>query len=416
MILQPRQPKAACVKAPGSKSLSHRFLVAAALAGGESVVQNCLISEDTLLTIDALRQMGVRIVRTEGHVRVKGKNGHFVASVKPIFLGNSGTSLRLVCALAALGEDRYTLTGTERMQQRPIQDLLDGLQMINVPVTAMNGDGCPPVQIQGGKTTGGTSELRCGKSSQYLSAMLLMAPCTRDGIEIHVTEGPVSKPYVDMTLHVMRQFGIQVEQNGYQRFWVSGRQTYRPGNHPIEPDCSQAGYFWAAAAITRGDVKVLDTHPDMLQGDIRLLQLLESMGCHIQVENDGIRVAGDRLRAIEADMSDMPDMVPTLAVVAAFAEGRTCIKNISHLRIKESNRIEAVVAQLNKMGIGAVDTGSDLEVAGGNPQGALIDTYNDHRIAMSFAIAGLKVPGIDIADPGCVAKSFPDFWQVLEKL
>lgn len=416
MKIQPRQPRSACVRVPGSKSLSHRFLTAAALAGGESIVQNCLISEDTLLTMDALKQMGVGIERAFDQVRINGKNGQLAASANPLFLGNSGTSLRLVCALAALGQGTYTITGTKRMQQRPIQDLLDGLQMIHVPAEAMNGDGCPPVQIQGGRTTGGATNLRCGKSSQYLSAMLLMAPCTRDGIEIRVTEGPVSKPYVDMTLHVMQQFGIRVEQYGPQHFWVAGTQQYRPGSHTVEPDCSQASYFWASAAITRGDVKVLNTHADMLQGDIRLLQLLESMGCRVLAESDGIRVAGGRLKAIEADMSDLPDMVPTIAVIAAFAQGKTLIHNIEHLRIKESNRIEAVVAQLTKMGIKAVDTGDGLEVLGGNPHGATIDTYNDHRIAMSFAVAGMKVPGVEIVDPGCVAKSFPDFWQVLEQL
>ncbi len=416
MMIQPTKPVAACVRVPGSKSLSHRFLVASALADGESFVDNCLISEDTLLTMDALRQMGVGIDRTKDQVRVSGKNGCLAASAKPIFLGNSGTSLRLVCALAALGQDTYTITGTKRMQQRPIQDLLDGLQMINVPAKALNGDGCPPVQIQGGRTTGGSSDLRCGQSSQYLSAMLLMAPCTRDGVEIRVTEGPVSKPYVDMTLHVMQQFGLRVEQSGHQHFWVAGAQNYQAGSHAVEPDCSQASYFWAAAAITRGDVKVLNTYPDMLQGDIRLLRLLESMGCRVKVERDGIRVAGARLKAVDTDMSDMPDMVPTLAVIAAFAEGRTHIRNIGHLRIKESNRIEAVVAQLKKMGVLAVDNGDSLEVVGGSPHGAEIETYDDHRIAMSFAIAGMRVPGVDITDPGCVAKSFPDFWKVLEKL
>ena len=416
MKIQPRQPRSACVRVPGSKSLSHRFLTAAALAGGDISVQNCLISEDTLLTMDALKKMGVGIERAFDQVRINGKNGQLAASAKPLFLGNSGTSLRLVCALAALGQGTYTITGTKRMQQRPIQDLLDGLQMIHVPAEAMNGDGCPPVQVQGGKTTGGTSDLRCGQSSQYLSAMLLIAPCTRDGIEIRVTEGPVSKPYVDMTLHVMQQFGIQVEQYRHHHFRVAGDQNYRPGSHTVEPDCSQAGYFWAVAAITGGDVKVLNTHPDMLQGDIRLLQLLESMGCRVRVENDGIRVAGGCLRAIDADMSDMPDMVPTLAVVAAFAEGKTHIRNIGHLRIKESNRIEAVVAQLKKMGVGAEDRGDGLDVVGGSPHGARIDTYDDHRIAMSFAVAGMQVPGVEIADPGCVAKSFPDFWEVLEQL
>jgi len=416
MKIQPRKPRAACIRVPGSKSLSHRFLAAAALADGESVIDNCLISEDTLLTMDALGQMGAGIETTKTQVRVTGKNGLLGAAAKPIFLGNSGTSLRLVCALAALGQGTYTITGTKRMQQRPIQDLLDGLQMIDVPAKSINGDGCPPVRIQGGETTGGTSDLRCGKSSQYLSAMLLMAPCTRDGIEIRVTEGPVSKPYVDMTLQVMHQFGIQVAHMGYQHFSVRGGQTYRPGKRVVEPDCSQAGYFWASAAITGGDVKVLNTHVDMLQGDIRLLQLIESMGCRVLVEIDGIRVVGGRLSAIDADMSDIPDMVPTLAVIAAFAQGKTIVRNIGHLRIKESNRIEAVVTQLNKMGIKAVDTGDGLEVVGGSPRGAEIDTYDDHRIAMSFAVAGMRVPGVKIGDPGCVAKSFPDFWEVFKQL
>ena len=416
MKIQPRVPKSASIHVPGSKSLSHRFLAAAALADGESIIQSCLISEDTMLTMDALVQMGVVVERTKELVRVKGKNGHFAAAANPIFLGNSGTSLRLVCGLAALGQGTYTITGTKRMQQRPVQDLLDGLQMIDVPARAMNADGCPPVQIQGGKTTGGVSDLRCSQSSQYLSAMLLMAPCTRDGIEIRVTEGPVSKPYVDMTLQVMEQFGIQVQHRRHQHFRVAGNQNYRPGDHVVEPDCSQASYFWAAAAITHGDVKVLHTDVNMQQGDIRLLQLLESMGCQIVVENDGVRVVGGRLTAIDADMSDMPDMVPTIAVIAAFAHGKTVIRNISHLRIKESNRIEAVVNQLTKMGIESVDIGTGLEVVGGKPHGAEIETYNDHRIAMSFAVAGLQVPGIDIADPGCVAKSFPNFWEVLAQL
>jgi len=404
------------VSVPGSKSLSHRFLMAAALSDGDCIIKNCLISEDTLLSMSALRQLGVTI-RVEGkQIQVKGKNGRFDACQEPVYLGNSGTSLRFVCALAALGQGQYTITGTQRMQERPVQDLLDGLEMIQVPAKSVNANGCPPVTIHSGNRMGGRAKLRCAKSSQYLSAMLLIAPCTQAGIEIQVTEGPVSKPYVDLTRDVMQQFGIQVEQTGYETFSIAGGQTYAHGVCTVEPDCSQAGYFWAAAAIARGDVKVKGTYLNMRQGDVGVVRLLESMGCQVVEEEDGVRVAGGDLCAIETDMSDMPDMVPTIAVVAAFARGKTLIKNVSHLKIKESNRIEAVVRELNKMGIHALATDDGLMVEGGKPHGAVIDTYNDHRIAMSFAIAGRVVPGMEIRNPGCVEKSFPNFWEVFERL
>ena len=416
MKIQPHSLETSHVSVPGSKSLSHRFLMAAALSDGDCIIENCLISEDTLLTMGALRQMGVKIDVEGTRVQVKGRKGRFSACQEPVFLGNSGTSLRFVCALAVLGEGLYTITGTERMQERPIQDLLDGLVKIQVPAKSVNGNGCPPVIIEGGKRIGGATELRCGKSSQYLSAMLLIAPCTQSGIEIQVTEGPVSKPYVDMTRYVMQQFGIQLEREGYETFSVTGCQIYRHGVYTVEPDCSQAGYFWAAAAITGGDVMVKGTRLNMQQGDVGMVRLLESMGCRIMEARDGVRVVGGDLCAIEADMSDMPDMVPTIAVVSAFARGKTFIKNVSHLKIKESNRIEAVVRELNKMGVNALATDDGLMVEGGRPHGAVIDTYNDHRIAMSFAVAGLVVPGMDIRNPGCVEKSFPNFWEVFEKL
>jgi 3-phosphoshikimate 1-carboxyvinyltransferase len=416
MKIEPRLPLTSHVSVPGSKSFSHRFLAAAALSDGNCIIENCLISEDTLLTMGALRQMGVSIHAEGTRIEIKGKNGRFSACQQPLFLGNSGTSLRFVCGLAALGEGSYTITGTDRMQERPIQDLLDGLVKIRVSAQSVHNNGCPPVTIQGGKKIGGVTELRCGKSSQYLSAMLLIAPCTQKGIDIQVTEGPVSRPYVDMTRDVMQQFGIRMEQTEYDKFSVPGCQTYRNGVYTVEPDCSQAGYFWAAAAVTGGDVLVKGTRLDMRQGDVGMVRLLESMGCRVVEERDGVRVTGSNLYAMEADMSDMPDMVPTIAVVAAFAEGKTLIKNVSHLKIKESNRLEAVVRELNKMDINALATDDGLVVEGGKPRGAVIDTYNDHRIAMSFAVAGLAVPGMEIRNPGCVAKSFPDFWEVLGTL
>jgi 3-phosphoshikimate 1-carboxyvinyltransferase len=408
--------KSCTVGVPGSKSFSHRMLMAAALSNGGCTVENCLKSDDTRFTIKALEQLGVQIEDGRQRLSIEGKNGRFDATGEPVFLGNSGTSMRLLTALAALGKGTYVLTGSERMQERPLDDLLDGLGQIHVPVQSLKGNGCPPVAVTGGAVVGGNMRLRCGTSSQYLSAILLIAPCTRRGVEIEVIEGPVSKPYIDMTIHVMEQFGILVERSGYTYFKVAGGQTFQPGRYLVEPDCSQAGYFWAAAAVTGTGVKVQGITLNSLQGDIRLLRLFEAMGCRVQQEEDGLRLTGGALKAIDADMSDMPDMVPTLAVVSAFARGTTRISNVAHLRVKESDRLASVADGLTRMGISANRTDDGLVVEGGQPHGAEIDTYDDHRIAMSFAVAGLVTPGVIIRDERCVEKSFPDFWHVFSKL
>jgi len=408
--------KPCTVAVPGSKSFSHRMLMASALSNGECTVQNCLKSDDTRFTIEALEQLGVQIEDSGQLLSIKGKNGRFDASGEPVFLGNSGTSMRLLTALAALGKGTYVLTGSERMQERPLDDLLDGLGQIHIPVHSIKGNGCPPVAVTGGAVVGGNMRLRCGTSSQYLSAILLIAPCTRRGVEIEVIEGPVSKPYIDMTIHVMEQFGILVERSGYTYFKVAGNQTFQPGKYIVEPDCSQAGYFWAAAAVTGTGVKVQGITLDSLQGDIRLLRLFEAMGCRIQQEEDGLRLTGGALNAIDADMSDIPDMVPTLAVVSAFARGTTRISNVAHLRVKESDRLASVADGLIRMGISVTCTNDGLVVEGGQPHGAEIETYDDHRIAMGFAVAGLVTPGVIIRDERCVEKSFPGFWDVFSKL
>ncbi len=410
--IKPHLVQPCTVSVPGSKSYSHRMLMAAALSNGTCTVHNCLKSDDTRFTIKALKQMGVQIEDNGQGLSIKGMSGRFDASGEPVFLGNSGTSMRLLTALAALGKGTYVLTGSGRMQARPLDDLLEGLGQIDVPVQSMKGNGCPPVAVTGGSAIGGSMQLRCGTSSQYLSAILLIAPCTRKGVEIEVVEGPVSKPYIDMTVHVMAQFGIHVERSGYTCFKVAGGQAYRPGRYVVEPDCSQAGYFWAAAAVTGTGVKVEGVTLDSLQGDIRLLQLFEAMGCRVQQEEDGLRLTGGSLNAIDVDMSDMPDMVPTLAVVSAFARGTTRIRNVAHLRVKESDRLASVADGLTRMGITATCTEDGLVVEGGRPHGAEIDTYDDHRIAMSFAVAGLVTPGVIIRDERCVEKSFPDFWEV----
>jgi len=413
----PHKMKARCeITVPGSKSLTHRILIASALSGGRCRIENALLSEDTLLTMKALRQMGIRIEEKPGNrFIVYGGRGDLRPSMEPIYLGNSGTSIRLLTAVAALGKDTYTLLGNDRMAERPIQALIDALGQIGVHARSTNNNGCPPVEVNGKNLSGTTVAVNCRKSSQYLSGLLLMAPCTAGGLKIEVTEGPVSRPYVDMTVDVMSKFGIAVDRRGYDGFQIAGRQSYRSGAYEVEADTSQACYFWAAAAICRKTVKVKGVIKDSCQGDVNFSKVLESMGCSIKNEPGGITVAGgDRLRAVEIDMGDMPDMVPTLAVVAAFAEGTTIIKNVSHLKSKESDRLTSVANELIKMGISAHCTDDGLVVAGGQPRGTEIETYGDHRIAMSFAVAGLAVPGTIIRDEHCVEKSFPNYWKVFE--
>ncbi len=411
------------VTVPGSKSYTHRILIASALSDGLCRIENALRSEDTLLTRDALRAMGIRIETDGARFVVQGGGGRFRSPDAPIHLGNSGTSMRLLTAAAALAEGETVLTGTKRMCERPLGDLIDALNGLGIAARSVNGDGCPPVSVRGGGVRGGSVGIRCGMSSQFLSGLLLIGPCTKEGLEIAVTQGPVSKPYIDMTVSVMERLGIRLDRDGYERFHIPGGQRYASGDYTVEPDISNASYFWAAAAIAGGRVKVRGVEPDSRQGDIRLTALFERMGCVISQEADGLAVSGaidaagrPRLSAVDVDMGDMPDMVPTLAVAAAFAEGTTVIRNVAHLRAKESDRLAVVAAELTKMGISARPTESELIIEGGKPHGAVIDTYDDHRIAMSFAVAGLAVPGVIIGDEGCVRKSFPNFWDVFEGL
>ncbi len=412
----PHKIKPRCeITVPGSKSFTHRILIASALSSGRCSIENALLSEDTVLTMEALRQMGIRIEeKPANRLIIYGGQGDLRPSTEPVYLGNSGTSIRLLTAVAALGKDTYTLLGNDRMAERPIQALIDALNQIGVQARSIRNNGCPPVEVNGKNLAGTAVAINCRASSQYLSGLLLMAPLTAKGLKIMVTEGPVSRPYVDMTLEVMSRFGIAIDRRGYDVFQIAGNQVYRAGTYAVEADGSQAGYFWAAAAICRKTVKVKGLSTDSCQGDVNFSKILESMGCAIKTEPDGITVSGgDRLRAVEIDMGDMPDMVPTLAVVAAFAEGTTVMKNVSHLKSKESDRLAAVVKELLRMGITARCDDDQLLVTGGRPRGAEIETYGDHRIAMSFAVAGLAAPGTIIRNQRCVEKSFPNFWEVL---
>lgn len=414
--IRPLAPREAIVRVPGSKSYTHRAFIAAALAEGDSRIEGALASEDTDLTREALRTWGASFSREGGSWAVRGTGGRLAPSAAPIDLGNSGTSMRLLSAVAALVPGESLLGGRPRLEARPVGDLVSALGALGVEAECVRGNGCPPVRVVGGRLRGGRVALDCSRSSQFLSALLLVSPYSEKGVEIEVTRGPVSRPYIDITVEVMRRFGIPVEREGHERFRVAGQRHYRACRFEIEADGSQAGYFWAAAAITGSAVTVRGIRRGSLQGDLRLLDVLESMGCRAEETEAGIRVAGGDLRAVDADLGDLPDAVPTLAVVAAYARGETRIRNVGHLRDKESDRLAAVCEGLSRMGIDARVEGADLRISGGRPHGAAIDCHDDHRIAMSFAVAGLRTPGVCILDEACVGKSFPGFWDVFEEL
>jgi 3-phosphoshikimate 1-carboxyvinyltransferase len=323
--------------------------------------------------------------------------------------------MRFFTALAALGQEEYQLTGSPRLCERPMGELLQALASLGVEARSQHGNGCPPIIIRGG-LAGGRARLSGAVSSQYLSALLFIAPLAPQGAEIEITGELVSRPYVDLTLEVLADFGVSFYREGYKFFRVPGGQSYQPRDYEIEADASSASYFWAAAAVTGGRVTITNLSLESSQGDIDFLSVLARMGCRIGETEAGLTLQGGRLTGIEVDMASMPDLVTTLGVVAAFAQGDTVITGAAHLRHKESDRLATVAAELAKMGISAEETPDGLVIHGGQPHGAIIHTYDDHRIAMSFAVAGLKIPGLAIRDPQVVAKSFPDFWEYWEKL
>ena len=418
--IKPRSTIDAVVRIPGSKSLTHRAVIAASLASGKSQIKNFLSCEDTLYTISALKELGAEISVSGEDLAISGTGGKFPRSSdrKEIFLGNSGTSYRLLLSTVALANGEFVLTGVPRMNKRPIGDLVAALNTLGVEATCMERDEFPPVLIKAGGIRGGRVAIGGDKSSQYVSSLLLAGPYSDKGIEIEITGSLVSEPYVDLTLDVMEMFGIQVERKGYSYFGVPPGQGYSPRQFNVEGDASSASYFWAAAAVTGGTTVTENIYSQKTrQGDIRLLHILERMGCRIERKADRVLVHGGTLSGIEADMSTMPDMVPTLAAVALFAEGKTVIRNVPHLRHKESDRLSAVASEWNRLG-GRVDELPDgLIIHGGTPLiGTTVDPHDDHRIAMSLAVVGLRVPGIKIQNEECVEKSFTRFWRVWEKI
>lgn len=414
--IKPVKSVDATVAVPGSKSLTQRALIAAALGDGTSKLIGPLASEDTSYTSKALEQMGVIVNRDNDEFwTVEGSGGNLSTPEKEIFLGNNGTATRFLTSVAALGHGEFVIDGEERMRERPIAPLMEALQGWGADMVSIHGTGCPPLRLNSKGLAGGATVLPEGKSSQYLSSLLLVAPYAAQAASLAVKGDVLSKPYVAMTLSVMADFGIDVTCNEEFTSFSIPQGSYSAMEYKIEGDASNASYFWAAAAVTGGRITVSNVPVPSLQGDALLVPLFARMGCEITRNGNGITLqGGERLEGITVDMGDMPDVVPTLAVVAAFAHGETKIYNIEHLRIKECDRLTATLTELAKMGA-KVEEGQDYMIIHGDGgkslHGAEIETYNDHRMAMSFAVAGLRVPGVKIQGEGCVAKSFPDFWE-----
>lgn len=408
------------VVAPPSKAITLRALFIAGLARGKSVLINPLLAEDQIFAINALKQLGCRIKILKNKVEVAGVDGKPKLPTETIFLGNSGVSMRFMVGIAGLcPSGKIVLDGSDRMRERPIQDLLDSLKPLGIIGKSLNENLCPPVEIQSGNFAGGRTWLSGKLSSQFFSSLLISGTYAKKGIELHCIGSMSSKPYIDLTIDCMKSFGIKAEneKNKYKIFKIKAGQSFKAKNFKIEGDYSSASYFFAAAAITGGKIKAENLNSESLQGDKLFLNVLKKMGCIVKFGKNFVEVKGPKkLKAVSVDMNEMPDLVPTLAVIAAFAKGKTIMKNIGHLVGKESNRIESPATELGKMGIKAIALKDSLKVIGGSPIGAEIETYNDHRVAMSFAIAGLKIPNIEIKNPDCVNKSFPEFWKCFETL
>lgn len=414
-------PPHATVRVPGSKSITNRALVLAALTATDIVLQGALQSEDTEVMVESLRRLGFDVASDWGRceIRVCRPPGDRIipAETAELFVANSGTSMRFLTAMVALGHGRYRLDGVPRMRERPIEDLLSALKQLGVAAVSEKDNGCPPVVVDASGLSGGNVCVRADTSSQFLSGLLMAAPFAKSELLIEFPGTVVSYPYVQMTRTMLHHFGLESIHEDFHLFRVPAPQRGSPlARYSIEPDASAASYFYAAAAISGGSVTVAGLPPNSLQGDLAFLRLLRWMGCRVEEENDSITVHGGPLRGIPAEMGDISDTVMTLAAVACFAEGPTTIRNVGHIRHKETDRLTALATELRRIGAGVEEWADGLTITPRPLHGAVVETYNDHRMAMSLALVGLKVPGIVIDNPGCVAKTYPRFFEDLERL
>jgi 3-phosphoshikimate 1-carboxyvinyltransferase len=417
--IQPRGAFDALVSVPGSKSITNRALLVAALADGDSDLRGALTSDDTAVMLEALHALGCEIELATGAWRVAGRGGKLRRSAAALYTANSGTTARFLTAAAALANGPVVIDGNPRMRERPIEDLAHVLGALGVQVDILGKNGCPPLRVHGGGLRGGRATIDASRSSQYVSAVLLSAPYAKSDIVLDFRNGIlVSRPYVELTLRLMRDFGAVADWTDEGGVRVSHAHRYRGRSYVIEPDASSAAYAFCAAAIAGGRVRVEGIPANSVQADFALIEILEQMGCQVVRGQDYAEVRGPlgRLRGVDVDMNDLPDAAMALAVVALFAGGSTRIRNVANLRIKESNRLLALETELRKLGASARATVDSLIIEPDRLHPAEIDTYDDHRIAMAFALAGLRIPGVVIRNPACVSKTWPEYFSALERL
>ncbi|MBS0299741.1 MAG: 3-phosphoshikimate 1-carboxyvinyltransferase [Proteobacteria bacterium] len=419
------------VQLPGSKSISNRILLLAALSEGTTEIHDLLASDDTARMLDALTQLGIAVTPTDKNgYTITGGNGIFPVKQADLFLGNAGTAFRPLVAVLSLMQGNYRLSGVPRMHERPIADLVDALQQLGANINYLGNPGFPPLEIKPAalreQDSTHTVTVKGDVSSQFLTGLLMALPLSGKKAIINVSGTLISQPYIELTLAQMRRFGVQAEHTGWQQFVIPAQQKYRsPGHIFVEGDASSASYFLAAGAIGHGPVRVQGVGRDSVQGDIRFASALELMGAKIAMGENWIEASGTKnengttfLRAIDLDCNHIPDAAMTLAVAALFAKGATTLRNIASWRLKETDRLAAMSAELRKLGA-VVEEGADyLRItppAHGLIPNAAIDTYDDHRMAMCFALASFGAP-VRINDPGCVGKTFPDYFEKFSQI
>jgi len=413
--IEARGPIDATLRVPGSKSLTNRALLVAGLAGGESRLSGALQSDDTAVMCTSLAALGARLETADEPWRVRGTGGQLAVPAEPLYVQNSGTTARFLAAAATLAPGPISIDGNARMRERPIRDLVDALRALGARIEIEGQDGCPPLRALGGGLPGGSARIDARHSSQYVSALLLAAPyADKDLCLGFIDDEIVSRPYIDLTLDVMRAFGAEADWSAPYEIAVRAGHHYHAREYAIEPDASSAAYPFCAAAIAGGRVRVEGIPASSHQSDFGLLALLARMGCRVEREPDAaeLHAPPEGLRSLgEVDMNDLPDAALAYAVVALFADAPTRITNVANLRIKETDRLAALETELRKLGARARAGPDWLEIHPGPLRGATIDTYDDHRIAMAFSLAGLGLPGVVIRDPGCVSKTWPDFFE-----
>jgi 3-phosphoshikimate 1-carboxyvinyltransferase len=410
------RPPDATIRVPGSKSVTNRALLLAALAAGPSRILNPLFSDDSYWLMDALVKLGIGLTadREGGEVRVEGRGGEIPASGVDLFVGNAGTVARFLPPALALGPGPYTVDGVPRMRERPISDLVEGMRQLGAAVEYAGEDYRYPLRVRGGGIKGGKARISGARSSQFASGLLMASPYAASPVTLEV-DGREQWPYIGITVALMRSFGVDVVE-ATDHFSVQPA-PYKPLDYAVEPDASAASYFLAAAAVTGGSVRIPGLGSTSTQGDLRFAEVLQQMGCDLHLAPDSIELHGpDRLRGVDVDMNAFSDTMMTLAAIAPFAQGPTTIRNVAHTRLQETDRLSAVATELTSLGVPTHQTPSSIRIIPKTPRPALVRTYGDHRMAMAFAVTGLVVPGIEIQDPGCVTKTFPDFFIRLGEL